>query len=58
MFLSVFRFLNYGLNESTVRSQDTSTVVSSVTHNSGGHVLAWRFFQQHWDIFHKRYILS
>lgn len=49
------RLLNYAMDKTKVRTQDTSSALRAVAANPGGQVLAWRFFQQHWDLFHARY---
>ncbi|KAL4228484.1 Endoplasmic reticulum aminopeptidase 1 [Mactra antiquata] len=54
-FRLLSRFLNYGMNESFVKSQDAFRVLTSIANTYNGQYLAWRFFRQNWDVYFKRY---
>ncbi|XP_071955339.1 aminopeptidase N-like [Antedon mediterranea] len=48
-------YLNYCLDPDKIKSQDVTSVVSSVAGNTIGSSLAWDFFQANWDFFRKTY---
>ena len=44
----LFRYLEYSLDSSKVRSQDAVGVISYVASNPVGKYLAWTFVQNNW----------
>ena len=45
-----FRYLHYALDETKIRSQDTSYVFSYVAnYNPIGRNIAWNFLKENWD---------
>ncbi|XP_076439260.1 endoplasmic reticulum aminopeptidase 1-like isoform X2 [Babylonia areolata] len=51
-------FLRDSLNESIVRSQDTGKVIDYFGGSHAGQIYAWRFLEQNWDTYYKRYAIS
>ncbi|KAL9985906.1 hypothetical protein ACROYT_G008359 [Oculina patagonica] len=49
------RLLNYSLDESKIRSQDSVAVIDSIAKNPEGRLLAWKFVQVNYDELFKRY---
>uniref|UniRef100_A0A2C9JE86 Aminopeptidase n=1 Tax=Biomphalaria glabrata TaxID=6526 RepID=A0A2C9JE86_BIOGL len=47
--------LEYSLDDSKVKSQSTTDVLSSVAANDNGLLVTWRFVRERWDIIFERY---
>lgn len=57
MFYSIFRYLDWTLDESTgVRKQDRTTVFSNVARNDAGLLLAKSFLFDKVDEIYKKYV--
>ncbi|CAB4036941.1 glutamyl aminopeptidase-like isoform X1 [Paramuricea clavata] len=51
----LLKLLNFSIDESKIRSQNTVTVINSVAQNPIGQSLAWKFLTQNWKVFYERY---
>ncbi|XP_074661085.1 glutamyl aminopeptidase-like isoform X2 [Tubulanus polymorphus] len=49
------KYLQFSLDQTKIRPQDTVSVIISVANNRVGKYLAWRFVQQNWDLLVSRY---
>lgn len=49
IFIKLYRYLNYMLDETVVRKQDASYVIRYVARNYVGRALAWDFLRSEWD---------
>ena len=49
-------YLEYSLDPSKVRSQDTTSVIAYVAANVYGRYLTWNFVRNNWDIFLERWV--
>jgi puromycin-sensitive aminopeptidase len=48
------RILNFSVSDK-VRAQDSVTVITSVASTKEGREMAWKFFQQNWDLYRSRF---
>ncbi|XP_059162409.1 endoplasmic reticulum aminopeptidase 1-like isoform X2 [Physella acuta] len=48
-------FLEYSLDDTKVKSQNSGDVIEYVAANNNGFLLSWRFFRLHWDELYERY---
>jgi len=50
------RFLQLSLNESSIRSSETPSVLQMIAYNPAGRVLTWRFVRSHWSVLYNRLV--
>lgn len=49
------QYLDYTLDKTKVRSQDVRTVISHISSNPAGNILAWRHIRRYWDKYFKSF---
>jgi len=49
------QYLDYTLDKTKVRSQDVRTVISHISSNPAGNILAWRHIRRYWDKYYKSF---
>lgn len=57
-FLDVFRFLQFSLDKTKIKSSDAPLVIKKVAETSSvGRQIAWDFILNHWKLLEKRLVI-
>lgn len=54
--MCLISLLEYSLDDTKVKSQNSGDVIEYVAANNNGFLLSWRFFRLHWDELYERLV--